>query len=257
MMERLAAALMTCSWARRYSAALIAVGVAFALRVALLPALLPQIGDRSAFQTFEIAVLASSLIGGFGPGLLATGTAALLAVSCYLPLTGDLEVTSAENFTRVGLFVSTGLVAAALGEVVRTAQRRQQILQRPRRFAGSLRAAASDPPAQPHRDPTPNGPLTRREREVARLLARGLRNGEIADALFVTDHTVKTHLAHIYSKLGVQTRTQALARFVELGILEEDGSAQPHDDTDPDCSGTPTSPSLRLSTPAPAWKPRR
>jgi len=62
-------------------------------------------------------------------------------------------------------------------------------------------------------------PLTRREREVLARLARGRSNDEIAGDLFVTAATVKTHLAHIYAKLGVNGRHQALARAVALGLL--------------------------------------
>jgi ATP/maltotriose-dependent transcriptional regulator MalT len=61
--------------------------------------------------------------------------------------------------------------------------------------------------------------LTEREREVARLLAFGLGNGEIAATLFVSRNTVKTHLKHIYEKLAVRTRTEAVARCIELGLL--------------------------------------
>jgi LuxR family transcriptional regulator, maltose regulon positive regulatory protein len=52
-----------------------------------------------------------------------------------------------------------------------------------------------------------------------RALADGRSNQEIAAALFVTGSTVKTHLAHIYTKLGVRTRHEAVARAVELGLL--------------------------------------
>ena len=50
-------------------------------------------------------------------------------------------------------------------------------------------------------------------------LAEGRTNREIAEALFVTPATVKTHLAHIYAKLEVKGRQQALARAVALGYL--------------------------------------
>lgn len=63
------------------------------------------------------------------------------------------------------------------------------------------------------------GVLTRKEREVLARLAQGLSNREIADALYVTPATVKTHLAHIYTKLGVTGRQEALAKAVSLGLL--------------------------------------
>lgn len=62
-------------------------------------------------------------------------------------------------------------------------------------------------------------PLTRKELEVLARLAEGRSNREIADALFVTQATVKSHLAHIYVKLGVPGRQAATARAVALGLL--------------------------------------
>lgn len=61
--------------------------------------------------------------------------------------------------------------------------------------------------------------LTRKELEVLARLAEGRSNREIADALFVTTATVKSHLAHIYVKLGVAGRQEAMARAVALGLL--------------------------------------
>lgn len=63
------------------------------------------------------------------------------------------------------------------------------------------------------------GGLTRKELEVLTRLAEGRSNKEIADALFVAPATIKTHLAHIYTKLGVTGRQEAVARAVELGLL--------------------------------------
>ncbi|MGD9099891.1 MAG: LuxR C-terminal-related transcriptional regulator, partial [Anaerolineae bacterium] len=62
-------------------------------------------------------------------------------------------------------------------------------------------------------------PLTRRELEVLRLIGEGLSNQEIAARLFVTLSTVKKHSSNVYGKLGVRSRTQAVARAQELGLL--------------------------------------
>ena len=67
-----------------------------------------------------------------------------------------------------------------------------------------------------HDSPTTEG-LTPQERNVARLVATGLTNREIAGRLFVTTNTVETHLRHIFQKLGVTSRTQ-LAVAVAAGI---------------------------------------
>jgi len=63
-------------------------------------------------------------------------------------------------------------------------------------------------------------PLTARELEVLRLLASGRSNAEVAAKLFVEQSTVKTHLIHLYSKLGVHSRTQAVAHARALGLLD-------------------------------------
>ncbi len=61
--------------------------------------------------------------------------------------------------------------------------------------------------------------LTARELEVLRLLARGLRNKEIAARLFVSERTVNFHLANIYQKLNVSGRTEAISKAHEQGLL--------------------------------------
>ena len=63
-------------------------------------------------------------------------------------------------------------------------------------------------------------PLSDREIEVLRLVAAGLSNGEIAERLFITLGTVKRHINHIYGKLDVRTRTQALVKARELTLLK-------------------------------------
>lgn len=62
-------------------------------------------------------------------------------------------------------------------------------------------------------------PLSDRELEVLRLIAGGLSNQEIAEKLYLSLHTVKIHARNIYSKLDVNSRTQAVARGKTLGIL--------------------------------------
>jgi len=62
-------------------------------------------------------------------------------------------------------------------------------------------------------------PLTERELEVLRYIAEGLSNYEIAMRLFVGVSTVKTHINHIYSKLNVKSRTQAIAQARELRLI--------------------------------------
>jgi LuxR family maltose regulon positive regulatory protein len=61
--------------------------------------------------------------------------------------------------------------------------------------------------------------LSSRELAVLRLIAQGCSNQEISEQLFISLHTVKTHASHINSKLGVERRTQAVARAKELGLM--------------------------------------
>ena len=62
--------------------------------------------------------------------------------------------------------------------------------------------------------------LTPRELEVLRLIASGLSNEEIAGKLVVSEHTAKTHVAHILRKLNLRDRTQAVVLAYESGIVE-------------------------------------
>lgn len=61
--------------------------------------------------------------------------------------------------------------------------------------------------------------ISKREYEVLVLMAKGLSNQEIADKLFVSLNTVKTHTANLFLKLDVKRRTQAIQRAKELGLI--------------------------------------
>ena len=71
--------------------------------------------------------------------------------------------------------------------------------------------------------------LTDREREVLTLIARGMCNSEIAGELYLSQSTVKTHVARVLRKLGLRDRTQAVVAAYDLGIVRPrsiDSSAQ-------------------------------
>jgi DNA-binding NarL/FixJ family response regulator len=68
-------------------------------------------------------------------------------------------------------------------------------------------------------DDSPIEPLTAREMQVVQLMAQGLANKQIALALGISEHTVKFHLSSLYAKLGISSRTEAVKRGIELGLI--------------------------------------
>jgi len=62
--------------------------------------------------------------------------------------------------------------------------------------------------------------LTGRERDVLRLVAQGYANAEIAEQLFISEATVKTHVSHVFAKLEVRDRSQAIVLAYESGLIE-------------------------------------
>lgn len=132
-----------------------------------------------------------------------------------IPLQRALALAEPEGYIR--LFADEGAPLARLLEREREAGGGMQTYLHSLLNAFGKQAAVHPSSRIPH--PLIE-PLTAREREVLRLIAEGLSNQELAARLHLSPQTVKVHTRNIYSKLGVASRTQAVARGRELGFLE-------------------------------------
>jgi Response regulator containing a CheY-like receiver domain and an HTH DNA-binding domain len=113
--------------------------------------------------------------------------------------------------------------AGATGYVLKTAES-HEIVRAVRSVAAGQRVI--DPEVEPRLlarvNPTASGadPITERERDVLRLAARGLTNKQIGAELGISDRTVQNHLANVYAKLGVASRTEAVTEALQRELIK-------------------------------------
>jgi LuxR family maltose regulon positive regulatory protein len=108
---------------------------------------------------------------------------------------------------------------APVGELLRSARARGIAVDYVDRLLAALGTETGEgQAARPPRSPLAE-PLTEREMEVLRLLTTGLSTIEIAEQLFVTANTIRSHVKNIYRKLSVHGRMEAVQRAMELGLL--------------------------------------
>jgi DNA-binding NarL/FixJ family response regulator len=102
-----------------------------------------------------------------------------------------------------------GIRAVASGDALLAPSITKRVIEE---FVSRPRTAAPTPPPEVEE-------LTDRELEVLKQVARGLSNAEIAQELFVSEATVKTHVAHVFRKLGLRDRVQAVVFAYESGLV--------------------------------------
>lgn len=130
----------------------------------------------------------------------------------------DLAATSRHAWGLVPAAADPSMIQAAVGAVA------AGLIVRPALSAEPPREPAAPQPVRATaridtRGPMSVEPLTPREREVLQQLGEGLSNRAIAEALGISDHTVKFHLAAIFGKLGAATRTEAVRTGLRQGLI--------------------------------------
>ena len=142
----------------------------------------------------------------------ATGSAARIVM---LTMHADQDVLT--NAIRAGAigYLTKDSSTREIADAVRMAAEGDTVLspQLARSMLAEVRR--SEPPAAPAEDHA----VSKREEEVLQLIADGCSTGEVAERLYISQKTVKNHLASIYQKLDARDRTQAVLRAVRMGIV--------------------------------------
>lgn len=155
----------------------------------------------------------------------AGASAAVLRVLVFTTYEDDDQILAAIEAGASGYLVKAG-PAEELAAGVRAVAAGQTVLAPS--IAAQLVARASGALADGSGSGTRSVPaLTPRETQILGLVAEGLSNPAIAARLFIGESTVKTHLLHVFEKLGVSDRTRAVMRAMELRLLPEPPRANP------------------------------
>jgi LuxR family maltose regulon positive regulatory protein len=140
----------------------------------------------------------------------------------------EQAVTLAQPGGLVRVFIDLGpKLADLLGRLADKGVARDYVGQLLRAFAAERTSPRPQTTAPPAAQPGMIEPLTRRELQVLEMLAQRMTAQEIAHKLILSDQTVKRHRANIYQKLGVNSRREAVATAVALGVLPSASRSAP------------------------------
>ncbi len=154
------------------------------------------------------------------------GIEAIAEIKQHIPQVKIIVLTTFEDETRVNAAMEAGadgyLLKDADGEALLQAIHavcQGDVPLHPHVARHLIRAVAK------HRNMTRPGNLTEREREVLRLVAKGLSNRAVARSLSISEGTAKVHVSNILSKLNVSSRTEAAVWAVQMGLVSPDESS--------------------------------
>jgi DNA-binding CsgD family transcriptional regulator len=160
----------------------------------------------SLLEIMKRHVLIYGLVGGALIALLKWSEYRFLVMEHSVEIYGGLI---AATFAVLGIWLGLKLTGK---------QERVVVKEVPVMVAGRLANMAGEPFAADETKREGLG-ITRREMEILELIAQGMSNREIAEKLFVSENTVKTHSSRVFDKLGAKRRTQAVQLGKEFGLL--------------------------------------
>ncbi|HYC82856.1 MAG TPA: response regulator transcription factor, partial [Solirubrobacterales bacterium] len=153
--------------------------------------------------------------------LAARGTSAI-ALTTYADDASVLGALRAGARGYLTKDASAEQIAAAIARVADGEASLDEAIQTKVVEAVTAGAGAEPVAAEPEKDPLPDD-LTAREAEVLGLIAGGLSNQEIAERLVVSPATVKSHVNHLFAKIGARDRAQAVGYAYRHGLVAQDG----------------------------------